>query len=147
MFRKIENRSSEFYPAIHNIRSGSYIYEQFLPTEGTDVKVYTVGADYAHAEARRSPVVDGRVKRDAEGKEVRYPVILTPQEKEMARKVVLAFKQRFVVSNILEILTNEYRVCGFDLLRTGNETYVCDVNGWSFVKNSAQYYNDAAQIS
>lgn len=131
LFRKIENRSSEFYPNIHNIRNGSYIYEQFLPTEGTDVKVYTVGADYAHAEARRSPVVDGRVKRDAEGKEVRYPVILTPQEKEMARKVVLAFKQR---------------VCGFDLLRTGNESFVCDVNGWSFVKNSVQYYNDAAQI-
>jgi hypothetical protein len=42
-------------------------------------------------------VVDGRVKRDAEGKEVRYPVILTPQEKEMARKVVLAFKQRYVL--------------------------------------------------
>jgi inositol-hexakisphosphate/diphosphoinositol-pentakisphosphate 1-kinase len=59
--------------------------------------VYTVGADYAHAEARRSPVVDGRVKRDAEGKEVRYPVILTPQEKEMARKVVLAFKQRYYI--------------------------------------------------
>eukprot|EP00026_Physarum_polycephalum_P001326 Phypoly_transcript_01327.p1 GENE.Phypoly_transcript_01327~~Phypoly_transcript_01327.p1 ORF type:complete len:930 (+),score=150.02 Phypoly_transcript_01327:110-2791(+) len=131
LFRKVENRSSEFYPNIHNIRNGSYIYEQFLPTEGTDVKVYTVGADYAHAEARRSPVVDGRVKRDAEGKEVRYPVILTPQEKEMARKVVLAFKQR---------------VCGFDLLRTGNESFVCDVNGWSFVKNSVQYYNDAAQI-
>lgn len=131
LFRKVENRSSEFYPNVHNIRIGSYIYEQFLPTEGTDVKIYTVGADYAHAEARRSPVVDGRVKRDAEGKEVRYPVILTPQEKEMARKVVLAFKQR---------------VCGFDLLRTGNESFVCDVNGWSFVKNSAQYYNDAAQI-
>jgi inositol hexakisphosphate/diphosphoinositol-pentakisphosphate kinase len=30
-------------------RDGSYIYEEFLPTQGTDVKVYAVGTDYAHA--------------------------------------------------------------------------------------------------
>ncbi len=37
-------------------RDGSYIYEEFLPTQGTDVKVYAVGADYAHAGTARSIV-------------------------------------------------------------------------------------------
>ena len=120
LFRKVGNRSSEFYPMINEVRrDGSYIYEEFVETQGTDVKMYTVGPDYGHAEARKSPTVDGKVERNSDGKEVRFPVILSLREKEIARRIVIQFKQR---------------VCGFDLLRVeeGDSvvSYVCDVNGW-----------------
>src|ERR1700741_3118653 len=83
LFRKIGDRSSEFYPDRNNVRRiGSFIYEEFLTTEGTDVKVYAVTMDYAHAEARKSPVMDGRVMRDEHNVEVRYPVILSNFEKD-----------------------------------------------------------------
>ena len=76
-------------------KEGSFIYEDFMPTDGTDVKVYTVGPDYAHAEARKSPALDGKVERDKDGKEVRYPVILSAKEKAIARQVCLAFRFKF----------------------------------------------------
>ncbi|XP_016377534.1 inositol hexakisphosphate and diphosphoinositol-pentakisphosphate kinase 2 [Sinocyclocheilus rhinocerous] len=127
----IGSRSSVYSPESNVRKTGSYIYEEFMPTDGTDVKVYTVGPDYAHAEARKSPALDGKVERDSEGKEVRYPVILNAREKLIAWKVCSAFKQT---------------VCGFDLLRANGQSYVCDVNGFSFVKNSMKYYDDCAKI-
>lgn len=51
-----------------------------------------MGADYAHAEARKAPALDGKVERDRNGKEVRYPIILTAKEKQIARTVSVAFK-------------------------------------------------------
>ncbi|XP_036319985.1 inositol hexakisphosphate and diphosphoinositol-pentakisphosphate kinase isoform X2 [Rhagoletis pomonella] len=131
LFRKIGSRSSVYSPESRVRKTGSFIYEDFMPTDGTDVKVYTVGPDYAHAEARKSPALDGKVERDSEGKEIRYPVILNNAEKLISRKVCLAFKQT---------------VCGFDLLRANGKSYVCDVNGFSFVKNSNKYYDDCAKI-
>ena len=132
LFRKVGDQSSAFFPGESQIRTdGAYIYEEFLPTEGTDVKVYTIGTQYAYAEARKSPALDGKVARDANGKELRYPVLLSAKEKEIARSIVLAFGQS---------------VCGFDLLRSHDGSVVCDVNGWSFVKTSSAYYLDAAEV-
>jgi len=133
LFRKKGDRSSEYLPDHTGSvrRGGSFMYERFMQTGGTDVKVYTVGPHYAHAEARKSPVLDGRVQRTPDGKEERYPVLLSPAEKEIARTVCLAFGQN---------------VCGFDLLRSQGRSFVCDVNGWSFVKNSEKYYDDCAKI-
>ena len=54
--------------------------------------MYTIGDEYAHAEARKSPALDGKVDRDSSGKELRYPVILNPKEKLIAHKVTKAFK-------------------------------------------------------
>jgi len=89
-----------------------------------------VGEEYAHAEARKAPSIDGKVQRDSRtGKEIRYPVNLTAEEKEYARRISRTFKQE---------------ICGFDMLRTRQRSYVCDVNGFSFVKTSDKYYEDCA---
>ncbi|PFX21183.1 Inositol hexakisphosphate and diphosphoinositol-pentakisphosphate kinase 2 [Stylophora pistillata] len=131
LFRKVGNRSSVYSGESSVRKKGSYIYEDFVVTDGTDVKVYTVGPEYAHAEARKSPSLDGKVERDSQGKEIRYPVILNQYEKELANKVCNLFKQT---------------VCGCDLLRTHGKSYVCDVNGFSFVKTSKKYYDDAGHV-
>ena len=130
LFRKTKDLSSLYYQDVNNIRrNGSYIYEEFVQNDGFDIKVYTVGDDYAHAEARKSPALDGIVERTNKGKEVRYPINLTFEEKEIARKIVHIFKQN---------------VCGFDILRSKDRSYVCDVNGWSFVKGNKKYFEDCA---
>ena len=132
LFRKTKDLSSLYFPNLNEIRRDkTYIYEEFLQTDGFDIKVYTIGIEYAHAEARKSPCLDGKVNRTPEGKEVRYPINLTPKEKEIARKIVLKFKQN---------------ICGFDILRCQGNSYVCDVNGFSFVKGNNKYYEDCTTL-
>ena len=91
--------------------------------------------------------------------QVRFPVILNSEEKELARKVVRAFGQTICGFDILRSEGKSYRnhtcnhICNHickhickHILRSEGKSYVCDVNGWASVKDSEKFWDDAALL-
>lgn len=129
LFRKTGSKSSHLdkmpYGYSHRSDGLSYLYEKYIDIYGyLDIKAYVVGKK-VYAETRKSPVKDGIVIRNKEGKEERTCIALSPQEVAAVRKTSRAFGQF---------------ICGMDILRTENAFYLVDVNGWSFVKTNSDYY-------
>ena len=60
LFRKKGDRSAEFHADVNHVRTdGSYMYENFLPTGGTDVKVRpppSSNLSHRHQKGRTQPV-------------------------------------------------------------------------------------------
>ncbi|KAA8499857.1 Inositol hexakisphosphate and diphosphoinositol-pentakisphosphate kinase [Porphyridium purpureum] len=138
LFRKKKNQCSQLDPERVYVRTDtSYVYEPFLQGDGSmDVKVYGVlcvdtPGPYLYAEMRHSPTSHCEVHRLPNGREKRVETRLSVSERAFSIRLLEAFGQF---------------VCGFDLLRcnNGSETYVIDVNGWSFVKDNDEYYRQCA---
>ena len=108
------------------------IITRVVASETTSATISFLCHHTPQAEARKSPVVDGIVLRDEGGKEQRFTIILSRREKEIARRLVLAFRQN---------------ICGFDILRSPRRSCVCDVNGFSLSKmKGAKFVDDVARL-
>ena len=134
LFRKTHNKVGEELDVVRGVRrDGCYLYEQFIETNGTDVKLFYVcndvddnDNDLCIAETRPAPSTGAlSLQRDSgTGKQIRQQVDVLDDELTAARRIAAALK---------------HRAFGFDVLRTteNDKIYVCDVNGWSHVINDA----------
>jgi hypothetical protein len=59
-------------------RTGRFLYEAYIETNGVDIKAYTLGERYCRAEQRAAPTLGVAVARDAiTNKQMRQPTELT----------------------------------------------------------------------
>ncbi|EXJ71182.1 uncharacterized protein A1O5_06176 [Cladophialophora psammophila CBS 110553] len=136
LLHKPSNKSSEFdphctIPRCITEKTSSYIYEEFLQADNAeDVKVYTVGPHYYHAETRKSPVVDGIVRLNTYRREIRYVRTLSLAERDIAATIAKGFGQC---------------VCSFGMLRAGNRSFVINVKGFKFAKDNDTYFDECAK--
>jgi inositol hexakisphosphate/diphosphoinositol-pentakisphosphate kinase len=112
--------------------SSSYVYEEFLQAnDGDGFRVYTVDPNHYPTETNIWFFVDEIVKRNISRKRLGYVPNFSEEESAWPAKISLAFKQRF---------------CQFDVLRSGEHSYVIDVNGWSFAEDDMDYRDKAAMV-
>ena len=107
-------------------RHGEFVYEKFLPNDGFDIHVNTIGVDYFHAEASKSPMVDSDEIQTMKTR-MSFPVNLTMKEKMLCKKIVLILGQLN---------------CKIEIIRSRGQSYICDVKGFAILKNNQKYLRD-----
>jgi len=110
-------RSAEYFQRENRRRRDQdYIYQPFFQTDGLNIRIYAIGTDFFHAQADKSPVLNHKKEQ---GRDKKYPVILTAEEKDLAVKLIKAFGQNAIT---------------FDVIRSEGKSYVVDVKSSHLVK-------------
>ena len=121
-------RSAEYFQRENRRRKDQdYIYQPFLQTDGLNIRIHVVGTDYFHAVAHKSPVLN---HKKTQGRDKKYPVILTAEEKDLAMKVTKAFGQSVIT---------------FDVIRSEGKSYVIDVKPSNLVNASDPVISECAR--
>lgn len=129
LFKKDGVFHSKYKKKLNDIRrNGHFIYEKYLPHDGFDIHVKTIGVEYFHAQATKSPTMRGSELQSLKQRpRVSFPVNLTMAEKSLCRKVVLLLGQLN---------------CQIDIIRSNGKSFICDVNGFSLEKAKKKFLKD-----
>ncbi|KAL8451680.1 hypothetical protein Emed_001842 [Eimeria media] len=145
LYRKQQNSSSSYFPDIHQVRKdGIYLYEEFLPTFGTDVK--------QHSRLRKRSRFATAAQRSRCSACCWFALACcflakgaasVPRAHASSKTSTHACMGACILNYCLLVLACLRR---FDILRTSRGPFVCDVNGFSFVKSNIKYYDDCSSI-
>lgn len=67
LFDKKSKASSAYSPDSCIRRDDSYFYEEFIPNDGSDIKAYCCGPEFAYADARKCPALTTTFERLDDG--------------------------------------------------------------------------------